>query len=142
MDTDKLQHYGIPNMKWGVKNGPPYPIVRNGRKRRTARKEEKDADKKVKAERKKDAKNRRSLSDVDLKKKIERMRMEKQFKDLTKEDIAPGRSAVQRILSASGKKAVSSLITGASLYMIKAAMTGKFDIAEAAAYMTPKPKNK
>lgn len=25
-DPDFLAHYGIPNMKWGVRRGPPYPI--------------------------------------------------------------------------------------------------------------------
>lgn len=27
----ELQHHGIEGQKWGVKNGPPYPIVRNGK---------------------------------------------------------------------------------------------------------------
>lgn len=38
-DTDVLEHYGTPRMKWGVKHGPPYPLapkvgrlVRSGKK--------------------------------------------------------------------------------------------------------------
>ncbi|MEY8515337.1 hypothetical protein AALC25_00145 [Lachnospiraceae bacterium 29-84] len=139
MNSNKLQHYGIPNMKWGVRNGPPYPIVRKG-VRRSAKEEA--ADQKKKEARKKDVLNRRSLSDAELKRKIERIRMEKTLKELTNEDIAPGRSAVMKILSSSGKKVAGSLVTGAILYGVKAAMTGNFDFREAAAYMTPKPKSK
>lgn len=38
-DSDVLEHHGIPNMKWGEKHGPPYPlapsasrVIRSGRK--------------------------------------------------------------------------------------------------------------
>lgn len=38
-DSDVLEHHGIPNMKWGQKHGPPYPLapsasrmIRSGRK--------------------------------------------------------------------------------------------------------------
>lgn len=26
LEEDSLQHHGIKNMHWGVKNGPPYPL--------------------------------------------------------------------------------------------------------------------
>ena len=29
--TDYLEHHGIKGMKWGVRNGPPYPIENNGK---------------------------------------------------------------------------------------------------------------
>lgn len=31
--SDELMHHGVKGMKWGVKNGPPYPVI-DGTKRR------------------------------------------------------------------------------------------------------------
>lgn len=95
-----------------------------------------------KDDRKEALKNRRTLSDTELKKRIERLQTEKRLKDLTEADLNPGKAAVKEVLANSGKKVASALITGATLYAVKSAMTGKFDINEAASYMTPKPKNK
>lgn len=30
-DFSRLEHHGIPGQKWGVRNGPPYPLERQGR---------------------------------------------------------------------------------------------------------------
>lgn len=30
-NTEEIQHSGVKGMKWGVKNGPPYPIENNGK---------------------------------------------------------------------------------------------------------------
>lgn len=134
MDNRELYHFGIKGMKWGIrryqnKDGSLTPAG----KRRAADNEKKHA-------MKNDVKNRRSLSDADLKKKIERIKMEKQLKELTAEEIAPGKKFVSEVLSSSGKKVATALVTGATLYGVKTAMTGKFDVKELAGYMTPKPK--
>lgn len=60
-------------------------------------------DKNEVAARKVAVKNRRTMSDSDLKKRIERLKLEREFKNLTEDDIAPGRKYVSEILSASGK---------------------------------------
>lgn len=134
MDNMELYHFGIKGMKWGVrryqnKDGTLTPAG----KRRAADNEKKHA-------MKNDVRNRRSLSDADLKKKIERIKMEKQLKELTAEEIAPGKKFVSEVLSSSGKKVATAFVTGATLYGVKTAMTGKFDVKELAGYMTPKPK--
>ena len=88
------------------------------------------------------SKNRRLLSTQEIRDRIERIKLEKQLKELTREEVSPGKAFVEDILSSSGRKVVGVLVTGATLYAVKAAMTKSFDLKEAAAYMTPKPKNK
>ena len=138
-NTNYLYHHGIKGQKWGVRRyqNKDGSLTNAGRKRQI-----KIENKAQKKERKAAAKNRRTLSDADLKKRIERIKMEKQLKDLTAEDLSPGKKAVSDIMSSAGKKVAATVITGAALYGIKAAMTKHFDVAEAAKYMTPKPKNK
>lgn len=127
MTDDTLTHYGIPGMRWGVRKNKKGSAV-------------KTADKKRKKAMQKDVKKRRLLSDDDLKKKVERIKMEKQLKDLTAEEISPGKKFVKDVMSSSGKKVATVLVTGATLYAVKSAMTKEFKIKELASYMTPKPK--
>ena len=63
-------------------------------------------------------------------------------RELTAEEISPGKKFVSDVMSSSGKKVASTLATGATLYAVKVAMTKQFNIKEMASYMTPKPKNK
>lgn len=135
MDNNTLAHYGVKGMKWGVRRAS----ARSGNKKS---KKTLSQDKKKKLAMKKDVKNRRLLSEGEIRKKVEHLRLEKQLKDLTEESIAPGRKFVSDVLSSSGRKVAGSLVTGATLYGIKAAMTGEFNLKEAASYMTPKPKNR
>ena len=136
--SNELYHHGVKGMKWGVRKSPSSSgsktLKKNSRKMTD--------DQKKKASMKKAVKNRRTLSDADLKKRIERIKLEKQLKDITSEELTPGRKAVKDILSSSGKKVASTAITGAALYGIKVALTKKFDPKEAAGYIAPKPKNK
>lgn len=133
----ELVHYGILGMKWGVRRTPEQLGHRTSPKRKT---KVMSADQKRKAAMKKDVKRRHTLSDVDLRKKIERIKMEKQLRELTAEEIAPGKKFVAEVLSASGKKVATSLVTGATLYGVKSAFTKSFSIKELGSYMTPKPK--
>ena len=137
MDNNELYHYGVLGMKWGVKKS------RNSGGSSARKKSSRDPeDSRIKDSRKKDVKNRRKLSDADLKKKIERLKMEKQLKELTAEEISPGKKFVSDVMSSSGKKAATAFVTGAAIYGVKAAMTRKFNVKELASYMTPKPKSK
>ena len=133
---NELYHYGVLGMKWGVRRTPAQLAKSNGKVKR------KSEDNAKKSDMKKAVKSRRTLSDADLKKRIERIKMEKQLKDLTAEEISPGKKFVSEVLSSSGKKVATALVTGAVLYGTKAASTKQFDIKELAGYMTPKPKNK
>ena len=136
---NELYHHGIKGMKWGVRRyqNKDGSLTKAGQKRRA-----KQESKAIKESRRKDVKNRRKLSDAELKKKIDRLQTEKKLKDLTNEDLNPGRTEVKKILRSAGTKVLTAAVAGAAAYGIKAAMTKKFDLEEAARYIAPKPKNK
>lgn len=136
----ELFHWGVKGMKWGVRRyqNKDGSLTPRGRKRQ----KELSADEKERASRKNDLKNRRTMSDAELRKKIERLKMEKEFKNLTNEDINSGKTFVNEIMSSAGKKVLTIAAAGAMAYGVKAAMTGKFDISEAAGYIAANPNKK
>lgn len=93
-------------------------------------------------ERKEALKNKRTMSDAELKKRVDRLRMEKEFKNLTEEDLSPGRKYASEILSSAGKKALTVAVAGGMTYAVKAAMTKEFNIKEAASYVAANPNKK
>ena len=137
--SNELMHYGVLGMKWGIRRyrNKDGTLTTAGKKRLS-----KDKDKAEKKERKVALKNRRSLSDEYLKKKIERLKMEKEFKNLTEEDISHGRKYVGEIMSSAGKKALTVAAAGAMAYGVKVAMTKEFNIKEAAGYIAANPNKK
>ena len=137
--SNELMHYGVLGMKWGIRRyrNKDGTLTTAGKKRLS-----KDKDKAEKKERKVALKNRRSLSDEYLKKKIERLKMEKEFKNLTEEDISPGRKYVGEIMSSAGKKALTVVAAGTMAYGVKVAMTKEFNIKEAAGYIAANPNKK
>lgn len=136
----ELYHWGIKGQKWGVRRyqNKDGSLTSAGKKRQ----KKLTADEKERASRKKDLKNRRTMSDADLKKKIERLKMEKEFKSLTNEDINPGKTFVNDVMSSAGKKVLTIAAAGALAYGVKAAMTKEFDIKEAAGYVAANPNKK
>lgn len=133
--NDELMHYGILGMKWGVRRGKNASGKRKTSKKLTA-------DQKERQSRKNDLKKRRTMSDADLKKRIERMKLEKELKNLTQEDIAPGKKYVGEIMSSAGKKALGVVAAGAMVYGVRVAMTKQFDIKEAANFIAANPNKK
>lgn len=84
----ELYHHGIEGQKWGIRNGPPYPLDGDSRKeRKAARKAEKEAKKEEKKRR--DISNVGSMTDKELSDAILRTQqeitygnMQKQLRDL------------------------------------------------------------
>ena len=139
MDNNELYHYGVLGMKWGVRKSRPSSSGSSKRKKKT---NELSPDFKERTKRKSDLKNRRTLSDEELKRKIERLKMEREFKELTKEDIDPGKKFASEVMSSAGKKVLTAAAAGAMAYAVKSAMTKKFDAKEAADYLVPNPNKK
>ena len=138
MDRTELYHHGVKGMKWGVrryqnKDGSLTPA---GKKRYSLK------DSEERASRQADVKNRRTLSTADIQKKIERLKLERQFKNLTEEDISPGKKLVSDILQSAGKTVLSNAAAGAMAYAARVALTKKFDAKEAANYIAPNPNKK
>lgn len=139
MDNNELYHYGVLGMKWGVRKSRPSS---SGSSKGKKKSKEPSPDLEAKSKRKSDLKSRRTLSDEELKKKIERLKMEREFKELTKEDISPGEKFASEVMSSAGKKVLTAAAAGAMAYAIKVAMTKEFDAKEAAGYVASNPNKK
>lgn len=116
MEYNTLQHHGIKGQKWGVRrfrntDGTLTPAGKRRQSERDNKAEIKD--------RKNASKYRRNLSDDELNMRVNRLEREKRLRQLTEEDIKPGRAKAKSILSDIGNKTVRTVATGAALYGAK-----------------------
>jgi hypothetical protein len=102
-----LEHHGVKGQRWGVR-----------RKRSTF-------ESKARTSRRKASKNRRTLSTEQLQKRVSRLELERKLKNLTEQDLSPGRSAAKKIMSESGQKIVKTAVSGAGVILVKTALTRK-----------------
>lgn len=134
MAHDYLVHYGVKGMKWGVrKSRPRSGMTRKQRKgikkaAKTRRERRKAMDRRTSA--RYTYKKRALLDDNELRVRINRLQMEKQLKDLSKNDksiltypvrsisnewksiVEPGRNSAQKALSMYGAKVVVANTVG------------------------------
>jgi hypothetical protein len=130
-----LQHYGVKGMKWGVTRSLVGPSARRTNK-----------ENKVRAVRKDARRRRQTLSDKNLDQLVKRLEQEKKLKTLLDDDLSPGRTATKRLLGNVGTKVAGTVLAGASVFAVKAALDGTFkegnikDIAKGLAGSIPKLK--
>ena len=86
----------------------------------------------IKKQRLKDVRKRFKMTPEELKEKIDILENEKRFKELTYEQIAPGRKAAKEALANVAKKTATTALSGAALYALKAYLSGKIDKKELA----------
>lgn len=133
-----LAHFGVKGMKWGVRRAAGTDGSVGLRTKPT----KVPSNRRVKSQRRKDAKNRRKLSDQELMEKIGRLEKEKKLRELTDADIRPGKKAMGDILKTAGAKTLTTVAAGATLYGVKYILTGKVDPSDLAGYVAPKPGKK
>ena len=115
MNNNYISHHGIPGMKWGKQNGPPYPLGSSQMsflERRRAKKAAKTEAKKEQAARKaEERKNRaitsgdahhvyserRNMTNQELRQAIERIELERKLTSLTTPEKKSGWDTVKTI---------------------------------------------
>jgi hypothetical protein len=120
-----LAHFGVIGMKWGRSKGSDSST--GGKAKSPAAQ--------IKSDRRADVKNRRQLSDKDLLEKIGRLEKEKKLRELTDAEINPGKTATLDIMKSAGTKVATTVLAGAALYGVQAALTKSFNPAEMAKNM-------
>lgn len=128
--TNEIEHSGILGMKWGLrrfqfKDGSYTALGKARRRIGGSRRTVDDERYKAKQDERQAVKNRRIMSDEELDARIKRLEKEKRLKELTENDLSVGKKFVKGVMSDSGKKVASTLLTGAMLYAVKAKTSGE-----------------
>lgn len=116
----ELTHHGIKGQRWGIRRyqNSDGTLTTAGKQRVSE------------AKKRSDSKNRGTLTNAQLKAKIERLQLEKQLRELTNQEVNSGRTYAETILKSIGTKTVTTIASGALLYVGKAIVTKSFDTTE------------
>ena len=98
---DVLKHFGILGMKWGKRKAKKATIKPFKRERVSEDYSTKELLKKKKLP---------TLTNAEIKRITERLQLERQFKELTKEQMSPGKKFVMDILQNVAKEAATNFI--------------------------------
>jgi hypothetical protein len=107
-DNDFLEHFGIPGMHWGHRKARSDKASKKNKK---VTKENYSEDYKKKKNLKK--KRISEMTNDELRALNDRMQLEKQYKELNKQDVSAGQKFVTKVLTDIGSDVVKSLIKSA-----------------------------
>ena len=99
MNENSLCHYGVLGMKWGIRKNRSKTSF--SRKKKTSKKDQNKIKGTVGSTKKKT--NVKKLSDSELQGKIRRLQLEKQYRDLKKDEVSAGKKLLGEILKTSGR---------------------------------------
>lgn len=97
---DYLCHHGVKGMKWGVRKDRKKTSV-IPRKKKTIKKNQNGIKKAISS--KKKTTSIKKLSDQELQNKVRRLQLEKQYRDLKRDEVSAGRKILGEILKTSGR---------------------------------------
>lgn len=103
-----LEHHGIDGQKWGVRNGPPYPLERQKGSKLSSKQKARIL--------------QENLDDLDIKDieiLLKRIELEEKINKLSAEEKKQGNGMVKSILSSAGKQIVSVAVPAVTLYAFK-----------------------
>lgn len=127
--ANSLYHHGIQGMRWGKRNGPPYPLkpsARSAAERKASKPKKTQAQLRSEAAKRRDMVNRGTLTTEELQQKIQRLKMEKELRELTETELDYGKRVVNRALETIGVKVATTALSGAALYALKAMASRSF----------------
>lgn len=120
ISDEALEHIGMPRRSgrypWGSGENPYHHGQSSPGGRRKARSE----NSKAKSDRRDAMQNRRTISDQELSKRIARLEQEKRLKELTTDDLYPGKREVDDAMKQIGKKALVVGGTAAAMLAVNA----------------------
>lgn len=141
MNNNELYHHGILGMKWGKKNGPPYPLSssahsasekkagwRKSLDKEDAKKITREVSKSTenaakvarvieKAKAGKTPRESKELSTEELRKRVNRLQLEQRYEELNSKDLDYGRVKVSEVLDAVGGGS-AILASGVTIYAL------------------------
>ena len=126
--SDYLAHHGVKGMKWGVRNEETQRKYAGGSglfRRSPSQNAKRNQEKAIKAKRATTAQNRRFLSDDELQKHVQRLQNEKKLKELTEQDLHPGRQQVKKYAGATIGVAATAAGLATAKYIIGTSAKGE-----------------
>ena len=125
-----ISHYGVDGQKWGVRNGPPYPIKRQKNKKWTVTNrsgEKKDLESSNKSIGKRDKakiikENIDELTIDEIKELMTRIELEEKLNKMASPEKQEGKEIASRIMGRIGTVAISSIVPLAVGYFWKKAI--------------------
>lgn len=145
---DYLQHFGIQGMRWGRRNGPPYPLSRRNMTAAERQANPKSSDPVDRPSDKKsksikvdtptgektvpEAKPAKEMSDKELNAALDRMKKEKELRTLETNDVTKGKRWVQALLLTAGGVAAGTYAAGLGKKVGTAGLTGTDKLIEKA----------